>query len=257
MIADKSISDSSKVAYRTSRRSLVAAATVFAAMVAAQKANAMPRRPGDRDRRGRSCFLRGTRILTPLGEVAVEDLAVGNPVTTIDGTAKPIKRISCWSVKSTSGERWPGEVLPIKVARSAFDRLVPHTDLFLSSFHSVHIDGLLIPVRNLVNGRTITHCSSVDGDTIEYFHVELMKHDVIFSEGAPTETLLANASYDAVHIQSEIDQPRPYAPRLSPNRAAVIRSRLRSAASPWIDRRQPGDVIWQRLAERAETESAA
>jgi hypothetical protein len=121
----------------------------------------------------------------------------------------------------------------------------------------VYIDGLLIPVRNLVNGRTITHCSSVEGDTIEYFHVELMKHDVIFSEGAPTETLLANTSYDAVHLPADIDRPRPYAPRVSPNRAAVIRSRLRSAASPWIDRRQPGDVIWERLAERAETEISA
>jgi hypothetical protein len=254
-------SDSSKVAYKTSRRSFVAAAAVFAAMVAAQKTNAMARPPRDRDRDrdrgGRGCFLRGTRILTPQGEVAVEDLAVGNLVTTIDGTAKPIKWIGCWSVKSTSAERWPGEVLPIKVARSALGHLVPHTDLFLSPFHSVYMDGLLIPVRNLVNGRSITHCSSVDVDTIEYFHVELMRHDVIFSEGAPTETLLAAASYDDVRPQSDIDQPRPYAPRVAPNRGAVICSRLRSAVSPWIDRRQPGDVIWERLVERAETGIAA
>jgi hypothetical protein len=160
-------------------------------------------------------------------------------------------------------------VLPIKVARSALGPSVPHTDLFLSSWHSVYIDGLLVPVRNLVNGRSIVHCSSVASDTIEYFHVELERHDVIFAEGAPTETLLAAsaAGYDefdglpdddaGAHSPGSIDQPRPFAPVMPANRSDVIRSRLRSAVSPWIDRRQPGDVIWQRLAERAETQIAA
>ena len=41
------------------------------------------------------------------------------------------------------------------------------------------------------------------------------------------------------------------------NRSAVIRWRLLSAMSPRIDRRQPGDVIWERLAERAETQIPA
>jgi Hint domain len=261
-------SDGPKVGYKTTRRGLVAAAAVFAAMVAAQKALAMARPPHHGDRRGggNSCFLRGTRILTPKGEVKVEDLAVGDLVSTIDGTAKPIKWIGRWSYASTSTERWPGDVLPIKVARSALEPLVPHTDLFLSSFHSIYMDGLLVPVRNLVNGRSIVHCSSVDSDTIEYFHIELTRHDVIFSEGATTETLLAAASYDdfdnlpvdpGAYPATNIGQLRPFAPRVPPNRSAVIRSRLRSAVSPWIDRRQPGDVIWERLAERAETQIAA
>jgi hypothetical protein len=213
-----------------------------------------------------SCFLRGTHILTPNGEVKVETLALGDLVSTIDGTAKPIKWIGSWSFPATSAERWPGEVLPIKVARSALGPSVPHTDLFLSPYHALYIDGLLIPVRNLVNGRSIVHCRSVDTDTIEYFHVELERHDVIFSEGAPTETLLAAAGDahpdilpddPAAHGPASIDRLRPFAPIMSANRSAVIRSRLRSAVSPWIDRRQPVDAIWDRLAERAETDLAA
>ena len=175
--SDALSSDGSKVGYKTTRRSLVAAAAIFAAMVAAQKANALARPPrdGNRGRDGHSCFLRGTHILTPKGDVKVEDLAVGDLVCTIDGTAKPIKWIGSWTYSSTSAERWPGEVLPIKVARSALEPLVPHSDLFLSAFHSIYTDGLLVPVRNLVNGRSIVHCSSVNSDTIEYFHVELTK----------------------------------------------------------------------------------
>jgi hypothetical protein len=155
-------------------------------------------------------------------------------------------------------------VLPIKVARSALGPLVPHTDLFLSPFHSIYLDGLLVPVRNLVNGRSIVHCSSVDCNTIEYFHIELTGHDVIFGEGAPTETLLDAEGYEDfddipadAHFPRSIDRPTLFAPRVPANRSAVLRSRLRSAVSPWIDRRKPGDAIWERLAERAETQVAA
>jgi hypothetical protein len=241
-------------------------------MLAAQKANAKGRRSHHGHHHhhhhggGQRCFLRGTRILTPEGEVKIEDLAVGDLVSTIDGTAKPIERLGSWSFPATSAERWPGELLPIRIARSALGPMVPHTDLYVSAFHAFYIDGLLVPARNLVNGRSIVHCTSVEADTIEYFHIELEKHDVIFSEGAPTETLLADASgavFDGLpddpnaRIAVGIGRPEPFAPIVPANRGAVIRSRLRSAVSPWIDRRQPVDAIWDRLAERAETELAA
>jgi Hint domain len=257
--------DNLKLACKTTRRGLAAAVPVFVAMVAAHKAMAMAL-PPTKERRSPSCFLRGTRILTPKGEVKVEDLTVGDLVTTIDGTAKAIQWIGSWTLPNTAAERWPGEMLPIKVSRSALDQSIPHTDLFLSPFHSVYIDGLLVPVRNLVNGRSIVHCGALASDTIEYFHVELIRHDVIFSEGAPTETLFVDASCDEVRSLPDrrcavptknVHQLEPFAPRLPVNRSAVIRSRLRSAMSPWVDRREPGDLIWERLAERAETQIAA
>ena len=140
---DRPSSDSLKLAYKTTRRGLVAAVPVFVAMVAGHKAMAMARPPRDSNRRGHRCFLRGTRILTPKGEVKVEDLTVGDLVTTIDGTAKAIKWIGSWNLTNTAVERWPGELLPVKVSRSALAQLIPHTDLFLSPFHSVYMDGLL------------------------------------------------------------------------------------------------------------------
>src|SRR5262245_9394576 len=265
--ADRPSSGSLKLAYKTTRRGLVAAVPVIVAMAAAHKAMALALPPSvSNPRRSPSCFLRGTRILTPKGEVKVEDLTVGDLVATIDGTAKAIKWIGNWSIANTTPERWPGEVLPIKVSRSALDQMIPHTDLFLSPFHSVYIDGLLVPVRNLVNGRSIVHCSAVDSDSIEYFHVELFKHDVIFSEGAPTETLFVEASCEAFRTlpdrwradpASNIHQLRSFAPRVPVNRSAVIRSRLRSAMPPWVHRRQPGALSCARLAERADAQTAA
>lgn len=246
--------------YKTTRRGLVAAAAVFAAMVSTRKAHAFARPPWDRPSGGGGgghCVLRGTHVLTPRGEIKVEDLAIGDLVNTFDGTAKPIK----WIGRRSHGGIHT-EMLPIKIARSALGHLVPHTDLFVSPVHALYIDGILVPARNLVNGRSIVHCSPADFDTVDYFHVELNGHDVIFTEGAPTETLLADGNREFDNWTKDVElsgdtQPVPYAPRMPANNSAVIRSRLRSAVSPLIDIRQPGDGVWERLAERAETQIAA
>ncbi len=238
---------------------------MFAAAFATKKARAFERPPRDHGHGNKHCFLAGTHIRTPNGDVKVENLAIGDLVATFDGNAKPIKWIGRRRLERGPGERWATDDLPVKVARSAFGALVPHADLFLSPVHAVYVDGLLIPIRNLINGRSIVQCKAFDSDVIEYLHIELAGHEVIFAEGAPAETLLAtrdrvfdNWAEDAgslAHIGA--DQLKRYAPGVSPSRLGIIRSRLRSAASPWIDRRQRVDVIWDRLAERAETDIAA
>jgi hypothetical protein len=223
---------------------MMAAVSVFAAMLAERKAHAMappPRIGRGGNGRGHHCFLLGTHIRTPAGEVRIENLAIGDLVTTLDGTPRPIKGIAHWSCPTAAAERWPGETLPIKVARSALGPSVPHTDLFLSAHHAIYIDGLLVPVRNLVNGHSIAHVSAVESGTVEYFHIELDRHEVIFSEGAPTESMVGDALF---------------ARKLPAYRGGVVLSRLRSAVSPWIDVRRPGDAIWERLAERAENQTA-
>ena len=138
--------------------------------------------------------------------------------------------------------------------------MMPHTDLFVSALHAIYMDGILVPVRNLVNGRSIAHCSSVETDSIDYFHIELAGHNVIFAEGAPTETLLAAGSegFDNLRHGTNTSVDRvPFAPTLPANPSAVFRSRLRSAVSAVIDVRQPGDALWEQLAERAEKQLAA
>src|SRR3954470_735113 len=95
-----------------------------------------------------SCFLRGTAIQTPDGEVRIEDLKVGDLVLTVRGEAVPIKWIARHVYKK-SGSSWPESVVPICVSRYALDERVPHSDLFLSPWHMIFLDGHLIPVRDL------------------------------------------------------------------------------------------------------------
>jgi hypothetical protein len=81
----------------------------------------------------------------------------------------------------------PWDVLPVRIRQDAFVPGQPRRDLVLSPDHAVLVAGALIPVRYLVNGATIVQ---EDAGTVEYWHVELDRHDVLLAEGLPSESYL-------------------------------------------------------------------
>ncbi|RDJ02976.1 Hint domain-containing protein [Rhizobium grahamii] len=136
---------------------------------------------------GAQCFLRGTAILTDCGEKPVEDLRVGDNVALPDGSARPVKWVGRQVFKK-SGARWHEGVVPIRVSRHALDSRTPHSDLYLSPGHALFLNGVLIRVRDLVNGTTIAPVVPADDTSIEYYAVLLGTHEVILAEGAVAET---------------------------------------------------------------------
>ncbi len=88
----------------------------------------------------------------------------------------------------------PADVWPIRVQAHAFADGQPHRDLLLSPDHAVFVDGVLIPVRYLVNGATV---AQERRDAVTYWHVELARHDVILAEGMPCESYLDTGNRDA------------------------------------------------------------
>ena len=133
------------------------------------------------------CFRSGTRILTDRGEIAVEDLRVGDLVRAVlDATMLPIIWIGCRKVDCARHPK-PAKVWPVRIAAGAFGPSQPHTELFLSPDHAVHVGEALIPIRHLINGSTITQ---VPMDRVTYYHIELPRHDVLLAEGLPAESYL-------------------------------------------------------------------
>jgi hypothetical protein len=188
--------------YSPARRHFVRASAAFAAKVAGIAALASMGLPssskadpghgrgwgqGGGGRGHGHCFLKGTRVLTSRGEAQIEDLGVGDLVKTMRGEDLPIK----WIGRNTfrrSGAFWPKSVIPIRVSRFAIDDHTPHADLYLSPRHALFIDGFLMEVRDLVNGTSIAPVVAPDMETIEYFHIVLNTHEVIWAEGAPAES---------------------------------------------------------------------
>ena len=183
------------------------------------------------------CYCRGTLILAERGEVAVEDLAIGDLVATRSGL-RPVKWIGRrgYDGRFIRGQR---TILPIVVSAGALAHGVPARDLWVSPEHALYLDGALVPARLLVNGLTVAQVEAVEH--LEYFHIELDSHDVILAEGTPAETYIEcdnrltfhnAAEYAALYPDGLPDAGRPCAPRLGEGDATVtaIHARLLARA---------------------------
>jgi hypothetical protein len=203
-----------------------------------------------------NCFMRGTTIRTVTGDRKIEDLSIGDLLPTMFGVPRPVQWIGRYSIKrSDPSKGWVKEALPIRIARSALAPNVPHSDLYVTAAHSLLIDGVLVPAEMLINGTTITRYDGREYEEMEFFHVKLESHGVIYAEGVPAETLL-NVDESFVNFA---DYLRRYgAPTTAETRCAPLvriggreelKSRFRSALSPWIDLRNRADVVRDQLED--------
>ncbi|WP_456014199.1 Hint domain-containing protein [Methylorubrum populi] len=156
------------------------------------------------------CFVTGTKIRTERGEIAVEDLKVGDFAVTASGGLRPITWIGHREIVAEAGALHV-ERQPVRVRAGAFGHGLPVDDLFLSPGHPVLVGadadnegGVLVPVMCLINGTSITREPRA---TVTYWHVELDAHDILLAEGLPAESYIdggdraffAEASDHALH----------------------------------------------------------
>ncbi len=139
------------------------------------------------------CFVTGTKIRTTRGEIAVEDLQIGDFAVTASGMQRPITWIGHREVKVERGSlRF--EQQPVRVRAGAFGHGLPVRDLSMSPGHPVLVGadadnegGVLVPVMCLVNGTTVTREPVA---SVTYWHVELDSHDILLAEGLPAESYI-------------------------------------------------------------------
>jgi len=119
-------------------------------------------------------------------------LQIGDLVVTARGNLVPIK----WIGRNTYQEgrtSWPKSVIPIRVSRGAIDDDTPHADLYLSPAHALYIDGVLMPVNDLVNGTSIVAAVPPGIESLDYFQIVAETHEIVSAEGAPAETFSARS----------------------------------------------------------------
>jgi hypothetical protein len=185
-------------------------------------------------------------------------LAVGDLLPTVFGGTCAIQWIARYSLKkSDPSKAWVKKVLPVRLARSALGFDVPCVELYVTREHELLIDGVLVTAGSLINGTTITVYNPRELDELEFFHIKLERHNAIYAEGTPCGTM-RSVEESAVNFAEYVRRYEPptaqeasCAPLLSCTGARrEIRSRFRSAISPWIDRRQKLDIIRDELEER-------
>ncbi len=136
------------------------------------------------------CFGRGTLIYTPQGPRAVETLEVGDTVVA-HGGARRIVWLDHQAIFRPAEDRWP-----VRIARGALGGDLPLRDLTVSPQHAmllrdcelkVHFDSseVFVRARHLIG---LPGIERIERQVVEYFHIMLDGHDVIYAEGAETET---------------------------------------------------------------------
>lgn len=134
-----------------------------------------------------ACFLRGTHIETATGLRQIEELSVGDKVRTKDHGFQPIR----WIGASTCAAK--GDLAPILFRKGAVGN---ERDLFVSPNHRMLLADwraemlfgepeVLAPAKALVNDSSILR---VEGFEAQYFHMMFDQHEIVFSEGVPSES---------------------------------------------------------------------
>jgi hypothetical protein len=156
------------------------------------------------------CIARGTLVTTPEGEVRVEDLRPGDLVLTADGRAEPVRWIGSRRLVPAELAADPA-LRPIRIAAGAFGPGRPARDLHVSPQHRVLLSGwqaellfgqeqVLVPAKGLVDDQAVRVDRSMED--VEYFHILFDRHEVILTEGLPTESF-----FPGPYSLAELDTP--------------------------------------------------
>jgi len=145
----------------------------------------------DHDFTSTVCFMAGTMVRTPDGEVAVEALERGDMVLTADGRSVPVTWLGVQTVSRLFSD--PNRVWPIRIKAGALADNVPSRDLLISPDHAILVDDVLVQAGALINGSSIVREGNVPA-TFTYYHVETEDHSLILAHDVPSETFVDNVN---------------------------------------------------------------
>ena len=194
------------------------------------------------------CYMRGTRILTPTGEVEVETLKIGDPLITRFNGIQPVKWIGRQSYAARFIKNNP-ERMPVRIRANALGDSLPVRDLYVSPGHSMLVNGALVLAKLLINGITITQGEMPE--EVHFYSIEFEQHDCVIAEGTWSESYadmdwlrsqFHNSAdfYDLYPDYRPPEKPRLCLPR--PEHGAALERDLRPVVARASRNLQPGPL---------------
>lgn len=134
------------------------------------------------------CFAKGTLIETNTGPVAIDTLRTGDLVRTMDSGLQPIRWIGQRRINGLV------DMAPILIKAGALGnyrdlRVSPQHRMLVNDWRSEMYFGepqMLVAAKHLINDKSIRRAPC---DQITYVHMSFDKHEVVFAEGIPSESL--------------------------------------------------------------------
>ncbi|MCP1237986.1 Hint domain-containing protein [Gluconobacter kondonii] len=196
-----------------------------------------------------ACFLSGSMIRTPDGDIAVEEINIGDEVTTFDWkSGQDIVLPVVWVGKTHVNVRHgvPDDMsgYPIRILKDAISDGVPYKDMLITAEHSLFFDGKFVPARMLVNGQSIFYDKSIT--SYDYYHVETEQHSVITADGMLTESYLDTGNRHTFRQEGRVVA-------LTPSRNLT----WDDAAAPLGVSREFAEPLFRKAEARAEAASIA
>lgn len=141
------------------------------------------------------CFTPGTRIATPRGEVAVEDLKLGDRVMTRDNGLQVIRWIGTRTLDAAQIKK-ARHLAPVCIAKGAFGNDLPERDTRVSPNHRFLVandkTALYFEEREvLVAAKHLTGLTGVnveEGTDVTYIHLMFDRHEIVLSNGTWSES---------------------------------------------------------------------
>jgi len=141
-------------------------------------------------RRAVTCFAPGTRIATPGGLRAVEDMRPGDPVITRDNGVQKIVWAQTRALGHTELARTP-HLRPMLISRGSLGDDLPTQDMLVAPNQRILVESgrsmlafdeheALIAAKHLENWRTIR---AVDVLGVTYVHIMCARHEVVLANG--------------------------------------------------------------------------
>lgn len=143
------------------------------------------------------CFAADTLIETATGPVSAGDLAVGDMVLTRDAGLQPIRWIGQRHLDAAELEAAP-KLRPIRIAKGSLGDNSPAQDLVVSPQHRVLLRSRIAQrmfgaAEVLVAAKQLCQVDGIDIatnlDAVTYVHFLLDDHQIVYSNGAQTESM--------------------------------------------------------------------
>ena len=148
------------------------------------------------------CFTSGTNIRVRGGHMAIEDLKASDDVEVFDPTGDgpgfaTLLRVFRRTISAPELAANP-KLRPVRISAGALGLGLPQRDLVVSRQHRMLVSSkivermfrtseVLVPAVNLTSLPGIF--IDQDAQSVEYFHLLFGQHEVVYAEGAPSESL--------------------------------------------------------------------